>query len=150
MRQCILFTLILASFRLGAAELLKPDPVTHAGLTPEEAVKAITLPPGFKVTLFAGEPDIVQPVAFTFDDRGRLWVAEANTYPKKAPPGKGQDRILIFEDSTGSGHFDKKTVFIEGLNLVSGSGIRLRRRVGRAGPGTPVHPHPRRRQARQA
>ena len=41
-------------------------------------------------------------------------------YPKKAPEGKGQDSILIFEDSKGTGHFDKRTVFMEGLNLVSG------------------------------
>jgi putative membrane-bound dehydrogenase-like protein len=98
---------------------LPADEVKFAGLSPQDAVKAITLPPGFKATLFAGEPDIVQPVAITIDDRGRIWVAEANTYPKKAPEGKGQDRILIFEDD-GTGHFNKRTVFIEGLNLVSG------------------------------
>ena len=33
---------------------------------------------------------------------------------------KDGDRILIFEDTDGDGKFDKKTVFIEGLNLVSG------------------------------
>jgi putative membrane-bound dehydrogenase-like protein len=120
LRVLLFLTLIAISLPVMAVELLKPDVVQHAGLTPQEAVKAITLPPGFKVTLFAAEPDIVQPVAFTFDDRGRLWVAEANNYPTKAPAGKGQDRILIFEDSTGAGHFDKKTVFCEGLNLVSG------------------------------
>ena len=36
-------------------------------------------PDGFKVTLFAGEPDVVQPIAMCVDDRGRLWVAEAFT-----------------------------------------------------------------------
>ena len=118
--RSIIFLALFVTLTAQAVELLKPDAIVHAGLKPEDAVKAITLPPGFKATLFAGEPDIVQPVAFTFDDRGRLWVAEANTYPKKAPPGQGHDRILIFEDSTGAGHFDKRTVFIEGLNLVSG------------------------------
>jgi hypothetical protein len=102
------------------AELLKSDDVKNAGLTPEQAVKEITLPPGFKAQLVAGEPDVVQPVAMAIDDRGRLWIAEANTYPRKAPEGKGQDRILIFEDTRGDGHFDKRTVFYEGLNLVSG------------------------------
>jgi putative membrane-bound dehydrogenase-like protein len=120
LRSLVLLALILGASPLWAAELLKADIVQHAGLTPAEAVKAITLPPGFKVTLFAGEPDIVQPVAFTFDDRGRLWVAEANNYPAKARAGEGKDRILIFEDSTNSGHFDKRTVFYEGLNLISG------------------------------
>ena len=45
-------------------------------LLPEEAAATMSLPPGFKATLFAGEPAIVQPIAFTFDDRGRVWVVE--------------------------------------------------------------------------
>ncbi|HEX4613822.1 MAG TPA: PVC-type heme-binding CxxCH protein, partial [Urbifossiella sp.] len=107
----------------------KQDVVAHAGLAPEAAAKAMTVPDGFNVTLFAGEPDVHQPIAFCFDDRGRLWVAEAFTYPKRNPhPGpvlpdaqkKLGDRILIFEDADGDGKFDKKTVFMEGLNLVSG------------------------------
>jgi putative membrane-bound dehydrogenase-like protein len=96
------------------------DVVKFSGLSPQEAVKAMTLPEGFSATVFAGEPDIVQPVAFTIDDRGRLWVAEALTYPKRAPEGEGKDRIVIFEDVDGDGKFDKRTVFAEGLNLVSG------------------------------
>ena len=42
----------------------------------------MTVPEGFRVTLFAGEPDVVQPIAFAIDDRGRLWVAEAYSYPR--------------------------------------------------------------------
>ena len=45
-------------------------------IPPKEAPGKMTVPPGFKVTLFAGEPDVVQPIAFTFDDRGRMWVVE--------------------------------------------------------------------------
>ena len=74
---------------------------------------------GFQAELIAEEPALKQPIAFTFDERGRLWVAEAMCYPTKQPEGKGKDRILIFEDTTGNGKFDKRTVFIEGLNLVS-------------------------------
>ena len=55
---------------------------------PQEAVKAFTMPEGFKASLVAGEPDVVQPIAFDFDDRGRLWVAEFRSYPKWAPTGK--------------------------------------------------------------
>ncbi len=61
-----------------------------------------------------------QPIAMALDDRGRLWVAEAYTYPIRAPEGQGKDRILIFEDTDGDGKFDKRTVFAENLNLVSG------------------------------
>ncbi|CAA9400355.1 MAG: hypothetical protein AVDCRST_MAG64-1675, partial [uncultured Phycisphaerae bacterium] len=96
------------------------DVVKYAGLAPEEAAKAITLPEGFRATVFASEPDVVQPIAFTIDARGRLWVAEGLTYPIRAEAGQGKDRILIFEDTDNDGKSDKKTVFAEGLNLVSG------------------------------
>ncbi len=90
------------------------------GLSPQDAARNMTVPPGFKVTLAAGEPDVHQPVAFTIDPRGRLWVAEAHTYPLRAPEGKGQDKIVILEDGDGDGAFESRKVFIEGLNLVSG------------------------------
>ena len=96
------------------------DPIVHAGLSGIEAAKAMTLPKGFTVKLAAAEPDIVRPIAFTNDDRGRLWVAEAHTYPVRAAEGEGKDRILIFEDTNGDGTLDSRKVFIEGLNLVSG------------------------------
>lgn len=96
------------------------DVVKNAGLTPEQAAKEMTLPPGFKAQVFASEPDFAQPVAMTIDSRGRVWVAEANGYPKRQPEGQGKDRILVFEDTDGDGKSDKQTVFIEGLNLVSG------------------------------
>ena len=96
------------------------DPVKFAGLSGAEAVKAMQVPPGFKATLAAAEPDVVRPIAFTLDDRGRLWVAEAHTYPLRAPEGKGTDRILIFEDTNGDGRLDRRKVFVENLNLVSG------------------------------
>jgi putative membrane-bound dehydrogenase-like protein len=96
------------------------DGFAHEGLAPAEAAAAMTVPDGFKVTLFAGEPDVVQPIAMAIDDRGRLWVAEAYSYPVRVPDDKARDRILIFEDADGDGRFDKRTVFAERLNLVSG------------------------------
>ena len=63
----------------------------------EEAVKRIKAPEGFKVTVFAAEPDIVQPIASCIDDRGRLWVAQCTSYPTWAE--KGNDSIIIFEDT---------------------------------------------------
>jgi putative membrane-bound dehydrogenase-like protein len=103
-----------------AAAEMPMDTIKFAGLSPQDAAKEMTLPPGFKATLFAGEPDVMQPIAFAIDDRGRLWVAEAYTYPIRAPEGQGKDRILVFEDTNGDGKFDRRTVFMEGLNLVSG------------------------------
>ncbi len=38
-----------------------------------EALGRIKAPDGFKVSVFAAEPDIVQPIASCIDDRGRLF-----------------------------------------------------------------------------
>ncbi len=120
MRQLLPISLLASSLCFAADAPPAADEVKFAGLEPEAAAAAITTPAGFKAILFAGEPDVKQPIAFAIDDRGRLWVAEAYTYPKRAAEGQGKDRILIFEDTNGDGKFDKRTVFIEGLNLVSG------------------------------
>ncbi|MBL8817740.1 MAG: VCBS repeat-containing protein [Planctomyces sp.] len=90
------------------------------GLEPVAAAANMTVPPGFKVQLAAGEPMVHQPVAMCFDHKGRLWVAEAHTYPLRAVEGEGKDKIVIFEDQDHDGTFDHSKVFIEGLNLVSG------------------------------
>jgi putative membrane-bound dehydrogenase-like protein len=101
--------------------LLPPmDPVVNAGLSGEDAARAMRVPKGFSVTLAASEPDVMRPIAFTFDDRGRLWVAEAHTYPRRHLGDEGRDRIVIFEDTDGNGSLDSRKVFVEHLNLVSG------------------------------
>ncbi|WP_439556750.1 PVC-type heme-binding CxxCH protein [Dyadobacter sp.] len=96
------------------------DPVLNAGLSGEKAAAAMTPPKGFKVTLAAAEPDVVKPISFTIDAKGRLWVVEGHTYPVRAPEGQGRDRILILEDTNGDGTLDSKKVFAENLNLISG------------------------------
>lgn len=91
---------------------------TDSPLPPESAAATMEVPEGFRVTLFAGEPDVRQPIGFCFDDRGRLWVAEAYSYPRHQT--EGRDRIVIFEDTDGDGRFDKRTVFYDRLNYVTG------------------------------
>jgi putative membrane-bound dehydrogenase-like protein len=63
------------------------------------------VPDGFRVTLFAGEPDVAQPISMAFDERGRLWIAECYSYESSGGPWKSavRDRILIFEDTDGDG-----------------------------------------------
>ncbi len=90
------------------------------GLAPAEAARSMSVAAGFSVHLLAAEPDVCQPIAMCFDDRGRLWVAEAHSYPRRVAPEEARDRILVFEDTDGDHTLDKRTVFQEGLNLVSG------------------------------
>ena len=107
-RLCLLW---LAVAGLHAADAPMP-------LSPQEAARTMTVPDGFRVTLFAGEPAVKQPIGFCIDDRGRLWVAEANNYPDKKA-GRN-DRIVILEDTDGDGRHDKRTVFYDKLEYVSG------------------------------
>jgi len=98
---------------LGAEEISQDQPLPAA-----QAAATMRVPEGFRATLFAGEPAVRQPIGFCLDDRGRLWVAEAYNYPNHgARPG---DRIVILEDTDGDGRHDKRTVFYDQLNYVTG------------------------------
>jgi putative membrane-bound dehydrogenase-like protein len=90
----------------------------EAPLPAKEAAASMKVPEGFQVSLFAAEPDVKQPIGFCIDDRGRLWVAEAYNYPNHGT--KPGDRIVIFEDVDNDGEFDKRTVFYDQLNYVTG------------------------------
>ncbi len=91
--------------------------------TPAEAQKLFTLAPGYEINLFASEvefPDLKNPVQFAFDGRGRLWVATMPTYPMYLPGTPPDDKILILEDTKGTGRADKCTVFADKLYLPTG------------------------------
>jgi putative heme-binding domain-containing protein len=104
----------------------KPDSIyaEHVRSTsfqlPEDEKKDFILPPGFKITLFASEPDITKPINMAFDEKGRLWVTQSSEYPIKAGPGKGTDRISILEDTDKDGKADKITNFANDLNIPIG------------------------------
>ena len=107
----------------------KGEPIPHGQdqmpgppLSPAEAIKKMTVPDGFTVELVASEPDIVNPVAMTFDERGRIWITESLEYPRSSA-GPGKDRIKVLEDTNGDGKFDKVTVFADGLNIPSGIAV---------------------------
>ncbi|ODU23596.1 MAG: dehydrogenase [Verrucomicrobia bacterium SCN 57-15] len=96
-------------------------PAATEPLSPEEAAKKMSLPEGFEARIFAVEPQVVNPVAMTWDDRGRLWVVELYEYPLGAAPGtKPRDQVKILEDTDNDGKADKVTVFADGLNLATG------------------------------
>src|SRR5438093_313527 len=96
-------------------------PADTPPMTPEQTQRKFKVPTGFEVRFFAGEPEVVNPVAMTWDERGRLWVLELYEYPKGAPKGqKGRDRIKILEDTDADGKADKVTVFADGFSLATG------------------------------
>lgn len=118
----ILLALLLCSTRLAVAD----DPFSAAirptePLSPPEQQKTFRLPPGFKIRLFASEPDIQKPMNMAFDARGRLWVSGSTEYPHPAPPDRpGRDSIRILEDLDRDGKADTVTVFADRLNIPIG------------------------------
>ena len=114
----------------------------QAKMSPAESAKAFEVADDLRFDQVLAEPIVKQPIAMTFDERGRLWVVQYIQYPHpaglkvlsrdnfwrvvydKIPPppphhDRGKDRITIHEDTTGSGVYDKHTVFLEGLNIVT-------------------------------
>jgi putative membrane-bound dehydrogenase-like protein len=116
--------LLLAPLSLCASEFPTPynsEPANSKPMSATEAAEKMKLPPGFKATVFAAEPDVQNPIAMAWDGRGRLWVAENYTY---AESGKKfdlnlRDRILIFEDKDGDGRFDTRKVFTDELQMLT-------------------------------
>jgi putative membrane-bound dehydrogenase-like protein len=119
----ILF-LLLAASRLNAADfpaLYNSEPDKSSPMPGSEALAKLKLPAGFKATLFAAEPDVQNPIAMTWDARGRLWVAENYTYAERAQKFdlRLRDRVLIFEDTDGDGRFDTRKVFTDEVQMLT-------------------------------
>ncbi|HEV2948961.1 MAG TPA: PVC-type heme-binding CxxCH protein [Gemmataceae bacterium] len=121
-------------------------PAVAQSYSPQEAVKHMTVPPGFQVQLVASEPEVRKPVTMTFDGRGRMWVIQYLQYPNpnglkpvkvdqylrttydrvpEPPPRgpKGADRITIFYDPDDTGKYRKSKDFVGNLNLASGMAL---------------------------
>jgi len=137
-----LLSFILHSNALSAGKEIEGErkAAQTACPSPEEARAKMSVPEGYEVRCFAHEPMVQNPVAMTWDHRGRLWVVEAYEYPEGSPhpapfggeakddqyhplPKTGdkipRDRVIILEDTDNNGEADKRTVFVEGLNLAS-------------------------------
>lgn len=111
-------TPVIAADGIPHGQDVAPGPA----LTPQQAVAAMQVPEGFVVEVVAAEPDLVNPIAMAFDERGRIWITESLEYPRQSP-GVGRDRIKILEDTNADGRVDKVTVFADGLNIPSGIAI---------------------------
>ncbi len=89
-----------------------------APLNPSDSMKLINLPEGFSLELVASEPQISEPVALTWDGNGKMYVVEMRGYMQSIDGSGAKDpvgRVSLFEDTNGDGHFDKHSVFLDGL-----------------------------------
>src|SRR5690348_6996516 len=108
------------SFIFGICALLLAFCVARAAnpidkSDPEVERQALKVADGFEINLFAADPMIRKPIEMNFDADGRLWVASSITYPQIKPGQQPQDQVVVLEDTTGSGHADKATVFADKL-----------------------------------
>jgi putative membrane-bound dehydrogenase-like protein len=109
-----------------------PSPVAPAGggsqtaierppRSPAESLKALHLPGDLAIELVASEPLIASPVAIDWGADGKLWVVEMADYPYGMDgKGKAGGRIKYLESSKGDGHYDKSTLFLDGIKMPNG------------------------------
>ncbi len=137
MRFCLPFVvtvlgfLAIRSVAVGEESFPTPPDTETSSTQPlsaQDAAVRMQMPDGFRMSVFASEPDVRQPISMTTDTRGRLWVAENYTYSERPVVFHQElrDRIVIFEDTDNDGTFDKRTVFWDGahqlMSIEVGSG----------------------------
>src|SRR6266567_3867250 len=90
-------------------------------------VRQMTVASGLQVSLFACEPDLVNPCDMDVDERGRVWITEGANYRSSfqkwgilRPEG---DRIVVLEDTNGDGAADKTRIFYQDPSINSALGI---------------------------
>ncbi len=111
-----LFLLSLSASVCAATEFPEPYDTEKAGSAPmpaREVARTAVLPEGFRLEVFASEPEVRQPIGMCFDEKGRLWVAECYTFAETPLRWdlKLNDRITVLEDTNGDGASDKRTIF---------------------------------------
>ena len=144
-RAIVLALIVVATGSLspignGAEPKPDSDPVAA-----KDALDLLHVPEGFEVELVVAEPDVIDPVAFTWGPDGRLWVAEMTDYPSGMDgEGKAGGKIRWLRDKDGDGRYEESVIFAEGLSFPNGvlpwkkgvlvTAARRRPRTRRGGP----------------
>jgi putative heme-binding domain-containing protein len=133
---------IVSPWQVDAQSAGKAPKAPPAKLAPADAARSFKVADDLRFDLVLAEPTVKQPLSLSFDERGRLWVVQYIQYPHpaglkvvsrdnfwrvvydKVPPAppnhvRGKDIISIHEDTKGDGAFDKHTIFLDGMNIVT-------------------------------
>ena len=110
---------VLAGAIVGSGYKEVPPPekvVLPKALSPAQSLAAIKVPDGLEVELVAAEPLVMDPIDVAWGADGRLWVVEMADYPQGIDGrGKPGGRIRFLESTRRDGHYDKSTLFADGL-----------------------------------
>jgi putative membrane-bound dehydrogenase-like protein len=128
-------TLLVLSLILGL------ESAAFAQIPPEKSLSTFTVSDGLEISLWASEPLLANPTCIDIDHKGRIWVCESVNYrhtlhrrPARRPEG---DRILILEDTKGTGKADKVTTFYQAKEILAPIGIAVAKDP--VGPGYKVY-----------
>ncbi len=100
--------------RVAAPEVL---PASNEGL---QAIERMKLPTGLKASLWAAEPMLANPVAFNFDEHGRIFVAE--TYRYRSSVLDIRDYRWMLEDDLACRTIEDRTKLI--ANKLGQEGVK--------------------------
>lgn len=92
----------------------------YPAVEPKDAVKTWQVKKGFKLEIAASEPQVRDPIALCFDERGRMFVCEMIDYSEMRDVTPHLGRISVLEDMDGDGHFEKSQVFADDLPWPTG------------------------------
>lgn len=114
--RCLLY------FAAGLAAVALFGSQSTAQVSPERTVESLKVAPGLEVTVWATEPQLVNPTNMDIDAKGRIWIAEGANYRTTHPRPDG-DRIMILEDTQHTGKCDNYKVFVQDKRLQSPLGV---------------------------
>lgn len=120
MMVCLLVACSTEKKQLPELTYTGEAPRVQDPLSPEDSRQHIQVPDGFEAVLYAAEPNIINPIAFAWDERGRLWVVQSQDYPHGLENDVGGDRITICEDTDKDGKADTFTDFATDQSLSTG------------------------------
>ena len=83
-------------------------------MTPQQSMASIEVAPGFRMELVATEPQVIDPVAVSTDENGKMYVVEMRDYSEKDKDFLGRIRLLTDED--GDGKYETSKVFLDKLS----------------------------------
>lgn len=107
-----LLGVVLGSVGVTSPRALSAEP--HPLAAPDN----VQLHPDLEISLFAREPDVVDPVGLTFDEFGRAYVVEMRDYPYGfGPDHQPGGTVRRLEDTDGDGRADRSTLFAEHLSF---------------------------------